>query len=146
MFVLLLLQVHNTFRDLEESNILQPFMRDAIKEISKACQAFEAKESAPPIAGICISLLLLFIILWNFFDCWLLWPTVAALWTLQSEITKIYILRLCSWMRASTEEVSKEESWVPVSILERNKSPYTISSLPLVFRSVMASAMDQINL
>ncbi|XP_058187937.1 exocyst complex component SEC5A-like isoform X3 [Rhododendron vialii] len=114
-------KVHNTFRDLEESNILQPFMRDAIKEISKACQAFEAKESAPPIA-------------------------VAALWTLQSEITKIYILRLCSWMRASTEEVSKEESWVPVSILERNKSPYTISSLPLVFRSVMASAMEQINL
>ncbi|KAG5534394.1 hypothetical protein RHGRI_022499 [Rhododendron griersonianum] len=114
-------KVHNTFRDLEESNILQPFMRDAIKEISKACQAFEAKESAPPIA-------------------------VAALWTLQSEITKIYILRLCSWMRASTEEVSKEESWVPVSILERNKSPYTISSLPLVFRSVMASAMEQINM
>lgn len=63
MFVLLLLQVHNTFRDLEESNILQPFMRDAIKEISKACQAFEAKESAPPIAGIRISLLLLFIVL-----------------------------------------------------------------------------------
>lgn len=46
------LQVCNTFRDLEESNILQPYMRDAIIEISKACEAFEAKESAPSIAGI----------------------------------------------------------------------------------------------
>ncbi|GFY85585.1 exocyst complex component sec5 [Actinidia rufa] len=114
-------KVHSTFRDLEESNILRPYMSDAIKEIYKACQAFEAKESAPPTA-------------------------VAALRTLQSEITKIYILRLCSWMRTSTEEVSKDESWFTVSILERNKSPYTISSLPLVFRSVMTSAMDQINL
>ncbi|KAA8546559.1 hypothetical protein F0562_002702 [Nyssa sinensis] len=114
-------KVHNTFGELEESNILCPYMSDAIKEISKACQAFEAKESAPPIA-------------------------VMALRNLQSEITKIYILRLCSWMRISTEELSKEESWVPVSILERNKSPYTISSLPLAFRSVMASGMDQIDL
>ncbi|KAA8537891.1 hypothetical protein F0562_027529 [Nyssa sinensis] len=114
-------KVHNTFRELEESNILRPYMSDAINEISKVCQAFEAKESAPPIA-------------------------VMALRTLQSEITKIYILRLCSWMRISTEEISEEESWVPVSFLERNKSPYTISSLPLAFRSIMASAMDQINL
>lgn len=30
-------------------------MRDAIEEISKACQAFEAKESAPPVAGISFS-------------------------------------------------------------------------------------------
>ncbi|KAJ9166804.1 hypothetical protein P3X46_021502 [Hevea brasiliensis] len=114
-------KVHNTFRDLEESNILQSYMSDAINEISKACQAFEAKESAPPIA-------------------------VMALRTLQAEITKIYILRLCSWMRATTEEISKEETWVPVSILERNKSPYTISFLPLAFRSVIASAMNQISL
>ncbi|GMP79803.1 hypothetical protein CsSME_00035178 [Camellia sinensis var. sinensis] len=114
-------KVHNTFRDLEESNILRPYMSDAIKEISRACKAFEAKESAPPVA-------------------------VAALRTLQSEITKIYVLRLCSWMRAAIEEISKDESWVPVSILERNKSPYRISSLPLAFRSIMASAMDQINL
>ncbi|XP_057502728.1 exocyst complex component SEC5A-like [Actinidia eriantha] len=114
-------KVHDTFRDLEESNILRPYMKDATKEISKACQAFEGKESAPPIAG-------------------------AALRTLQSEITKIYILRLCSWMRSSTEEISKNESWAPVSILERNKSPYAISSLPLAFRSVMVSAMDQIYL
>ncbi|GAV57050.1 hypothetical protein CFOL_v3_00588 [Cephalotus follicularis] len=112
-------KVHNTFRDLEESNILRSYMSDAIKEISKACQAFEAKESAPPV-------------------------TVMTLRTLQAEITKIYILRLCSWMRASTDGVSKDETWVPVSILERNKSPNTISYLPLAFCSIMGSAMDQI--
>lgn len=72
--------------------------------------------------------------------------TVLALRTLQCKITKVYILRLCSWMRATTEEISKDESWVPVSLLERNKSPYTISSLPLAFRAVMATVMDQINL
>ncbi|XP_031284699.1 exocyst complex component SEC5A-like [Pistacia vera] len=115
------IKVHNTFRDLEESNILRSYMSDGIKEISKACQALEAKESAPPIA-------------------------VMALRTLQAEITKIYIARLCSWMQVSTDGISKEEIWVPVSILERNKSPYTISYLPLAFRSIMKSSMDQISL
>ncbi|KAH0695263.1 hypothetical protein KY285_022360 [Solanum tuberosum] len=113
-------KVQNAFGDLEESNILGPYMSDAIKEITKACQAFEAKESAPSIA-------------------------VAALRTLQCEVSKVYILRLCSWMRSTVEEISKDESWVPVSILQRNRSPYTISSLPLAFRSIITSAMDQIN-
>lgn len=49
--LLLLLQVHNTFRDLDESNILRPYMSDAIQEISNASQAFETKESVPAIAG-----------------------------------------------------------------------------------------------
>ncbi|KAK4352531.1 hypothetical protein RND71_028049 [Anisodus tanguticus] len=113
-------KVQNAFGDLEESNILGPYMNDAIKEITKACQAFEAKESAPSIA-------------------------VAALRTLQCEVSKVYILRLCSWMQSTVEEISKDESWVPVSILQRNRSPYTISSLPLAFRSIITSAMDQIN-
>ncbi|XP_023748778.1 exocyst complex component SEC5A isoform X2 [Lactuca sativa] len=114
-------KVHNTFLDLEESNILRPFMSDAIIDISKACEAFEAKEAAPSVA-------------------------VAALRTLEYEITKTYIQRLSSWMRASTEEISKNESWIPVSVLERNKSLYTISHLPLAFRSVMVTAMDQIDM
>ncbi|KAL8134432.1 hypothetical protein AgCh_009457 [Apium graveolens] len=114
-------KVQKTFQDFEELNILRPYMNDSIMEISKACQAFEAKDSAPSVA-------------------------VTALRTLQSEITKVYILRLCSWMRTSTEELAKEESWTPVSVLERNKSPYTISLLPLAFRSILVSAMDQINL
>ncbi|KAI7746115.1 hypothetical protein M8C21_031836 [Ambrosia artemisiifolia] len=114
-------KVHNTFLDLGESNILRPYMSDAITDISKACEAFEAKEAAPTVA-------------------------VAALRTLQYEITKTYIQRLSLWMRSSTEEISKNELWVPVSVLERNKSSYTISHLPLAFRSVMVTAMDQIDM
>ncbi|CDY45950.1 BnaA02g17760D [Brassica napus] len=109
--------VNNTFCDFDESCILRPFMSNAIQEVSKACQAFEAKDSVPPQFG-----------------------------KVQAEITKIYIQRLCSWMRASTERISKEETWIPVSILERNKSPYAISYLPLAFRSVIVSGMEQINL
>ncbi|KAL7588543.1 hypothetical protein Lser_V15G38145 [Lactuca serriola] len=114
-------KVQGSFNDLEESNVLFPYMSDAIMDISKACQAFEAKEAAPTIA-------------------------VESLRALLFDSTKIYILRLCSWMRTSIEEISKNESWVPVTVLERNKSQYAISSFPLAFRSVMASAMDQIDM
>ncbi|XP_010241714.1 PREDICTED: exocyst complex component SEC5A-like [Nelumbo nucifera] len=113
-------KVLNAFHDLEESNILCPYMSDAVKEISKTCQAIEGKDSAPPSA-------------------------VMSLHSLHLQITKIYILRLCSWMRSMTEAISKDESWALVSVLERNKSPYTISSLPLAFRAMICSAMDQIN-
>ncbi|KAH7568055.1 hypothetical protein JRO89_XS07G0224500 [Xanthoceras sorbifolium] len=156
-------KVINTFRDLDESNILRSYMNDALKEISKACLAFEAKESAPPIAGIKLTPKLLFVDFSNNSDCFaslpysddtqdmnniyrfLLHLTVMALRALQAEITKIYIFRLCSWMQGATDGISKDETWVPVSILERNKSPYTISYLPLAFRSIMKSALDQIN-
>ncbi|XP_027364012.1 exocyst complex component SEC5A-like isoform X3 [Abrus precatorius] len=113
-------KVTNIFHELEESNVLRSYMSDAIEDISKACVALELKEVAPQIA-------------------------VSAIRALQSEIIRIYVLRLCSWMRASVEDVSKDVTWVIVSILERNKSPYAISYLPLTFRSVVASAMDQIN-
>lgn len=46
------MQVLHTFREFEESNILHPYMCDSIKEVSKACQALEVKESAPAIIGI----------------------------------------------------------------------------------------------
>lgn len=113
-------KVTNIFGDLEESNILRSYMSDAIEDILKACLAFEVKEAAPSIA-------------------------VTALRALHSEIMRIYILRLCSWMRASAAQISKDDTWVTVSILERNKSPYAISYLPLAFRSVVASAMGLIN-
>ncbi|KAD3066379.1 hypothetical protein R6Q59_019445 [Mikania micrantha] len=113
-------KVQNTFLELEESNVICPYMTDAIMDISKACQTFDAKEAAPTIA-------------------------VEALQGLLFESTKLYILKLCSWMRASVEEKSKNESWVPVTVLERNKSPYAISSLPLEFRSIMVSTMDRID-
>ncbi|CAI9296769.1 unnamed protein product [Lactuca saligna] len=45
-------KVHNTFLDLEESNILRLYMSDAIIDISKAREAFEAKEAAPSVADL----------------------------------------------------------------------------------------------
>ncbi|KAG6531268.1 hypothetical protein ZIOFF_005072 [Zingiber officinale] len=113
-------KVQSTFRDFDESNILRSFMNDAIVEIAKTCQALEGKESAPPAA-------------------------VRALHGLYFDITKIYILRLCTWMRATTKEISPDEMWSPLTTLERNKSPYTISCLPLVFQSTIISAMDRID-
>ncbi|WOL15535.1 exocyst complex component SEC5B isoform X2 [Canna indica] len=113
-------KVQNSFRDFDESNILRPYMSDAIKEIVKTCQTLEGKESAPPSA-------------------------VEALHALHFEITKIYILRLCSWMRAMTKEISEDEMWTPLTTLERNKSPYAISYLPLAFQAMTISAMDRID-
>ncbi|KAJ6817742.1 exocyst complex component SEC5A-like [Iris pallida] len=113
-------KVHSTFRSFEESDILQSYMSDAIKEIAKACQALEGKESAPPIA-------------------------VKMLRALHFEITKIYIRRLCSWMRTTIEEISKDEDWIPLSTLERNMSQYAISYLPLSFQAMTSSAMNQID-
>ncbi|VAH47740.1 exocyst complex component SEC5B-like [Triticum dicoccoides] len=113
-------KVQNTFRDFEECNILRPFMGDTIKEIAKACQTLEGKDSSP--------------------------TAVKMLHALHTEMTKLYILRLCSWMRVTTKEVSKHETWVTLSTLERNKSPYAISCLPLEFREITISAMDRIEL
>nr|CAD1836809.1 unnamed protein product [Ananas comosus var. bracteatus] len=114
-------KVQITFRDFEELNILHSYMGDAIKEIVKACHALEGKDSSPSIA-------------------------VKTLRALQFEITKIYILRLCSWTRATTKEISKDEMWITLSTIERNKSPYAISYLPLAFRDMTISAMDRIDL
>jgi exocyst complex component 2 len=113
-------KVQNSFRDFEECNILCPYMGDTIKEIAKACQTLEGKDSSP--------------------------TAVKMLHALHFEMTKLYILRLCSWMRATTKEVSKYETWVTLSTLERNKSPYAISCLPLEFREITISAMDRIEL
>ncbi|KAJ0959919.1 hypothetical protein J5N97_000320 [Dioscorea zingiberensis] len=113
-------KVLNTFRDFEESNILLPYMSDTVNEIAKACQALERKEAAPSSA-------------------------VKTMQSLHFEITKIYILRLCTWMRATTEVISKDEMWIPLSTLERNKSPYSISYLPLAFQGMTSSAMDRID-
>ncbi|XP_066350450.1 exocyst complex component SEC5B-like [Miscanthus floridulus] len=112
-------KVQSTFRDFEECNILCPYMSDTIKEIAKACQTLEGKDSSP--------------------------TAVKMLRTLHFEMTKLYILRLCSWMRATTKEISKDETWVTLSTLERNKSPYAISCMPLEFRDITISAMDRID-
>lgn len=111
-------KILNTFQDFEESNVLRSYMIDSVKEIVKACQDLEGKESAPASA-------------------------VKSLRVIQFEMSKIYILRLCSWMRAEAESLS--ETWIPLSTLERNRSPYTISCMPLEFQAVTTSAMDQIS-
>ncbi|XP_021771596.1 exocyst complex component SEC5A-like [Chenopodium quinoa] len=113
-------KVLDTFREFEESNILRPYMCDSIKEVSKACQALEVKESAPAII-------------------------VMALRAVHAEVSKTYIMRLCSWMRTTIEDLSRDETWVAVSIIERNKSPYRISYLPLAFRSITISALNQVS-
>lgn len=112
-------KVQNTFRDFEECNILCPYMSETIKEIAKACQSLEGKDSSP--------------------------TAVKMLRALHFEMTKLYILRLCSWMRTTTKEISKDETWVTLSTLERNKSPYAISCMPLEFREITISAMDRID-
>ncbi|XP_040379241.1 exocyst complex component SEC5A-like [Oryza brachyantha] len=112
-------KVQCTFRDFEECNILRPFMGDTIKEIAKACHTLEGKDSSP--------------------------TAVKMLRTLHFEMTKLYILRLCSWMRATTKEISKYETWFTLTTLERNKSLYAISSMPLEFRDITISAMDRID-
>jgi exocyst complex component 2 len=48
-------------------------------------------------------------------------------------------------MRATTKKISKDETWVTLSTLERNKSPYAISCMPLEFRDITISAMDRID-
>lgn len=114
-------KVQATFRDFEESNIFTPYMSDAIKEISKACQSLEGKDSSPPSA-------------------------VQILRGLHFEMTKVYIIRLCSWMRTATRDISSEEVWVTLTTLERNKSPYAISYMPLEFRELIISTMDRIDI
>lgn len=44
-------QVQSTLLELEESNVICPYMTDALMDISNACHTFDAKEAAPTIAG-----------------------------------------------------------------------------------------------
>lgn len=125
-------------------------MSDAAKEVAKACASLDGKESAPPVTGSYTFFLRLRVIFALIsFSLKILNSnpfTVKSLYGLHFEITKIHILRLCTWMRATTEEISREEVWIPLSTLERNKSPYAISYLPLAFRAMTMSAMNQIDL
>ncbi|KAH9321769.1 hypothetical protein KI387_016408, partial [Taxus chinensis] len=113
-------KVQNAFQELEESNVLRPYMREAIREISKACTAFEGKDCAPM-------------------------TVVQTMFALRTEVTKVFILRLCSWMKATTLDIVNDECWVPVSVLERNGSTFAISASPLSFREMILSAMDKIS-
>jgi exocyst complex component 2 len=71
---------------------------------------------------------------------------VQILRGLHFEMTKVYIIRLCSWMRNATRDISSDEVWVTLTTLERNKSPYAISYMPFEFRELVISSMDHIDL
>jgi len=44
-------QVHAAFLQLAEANVLRPYMRDALAEVSKACVSLQAMDAAPSSAG-----------------------------------------------------------------------------------------------
>jgi exocyst complex component 2 len=45
------LQVQAAFLSLAEANVLRPYMRDAVAEISKACVALQGNDASPSSAG-----------------------------------------------------------------------------------------------
>lgn len=45
------LQVQAAFLQLAEANVLRPYMRDAVAEVSKACVALQSNDAAPSSAG-----------------------------------------------------------------------------------------------
>lgn len=112
-------KVLNAFLALTEANVLGPYMQKAVEEISKACLALENKDAAPPSA-------------------------VQVLCVLKIQVTQHFILRLCSFIQATTLKIGSEEDWLPVSTIERACSQFAISALPLHFQDMLMSTMDPI--
>lgn len=50
-------QVQAAFLQLAEANVLRPYMRDAVGEVSKACVALMSTDAAPSSAGMPLSIL-----------------------------------------------------------------------------------------
>lgn len=44
-------QVQAAFLQLAEANVLRPYMRDAVAEVSKACLTLQSNDAAPSSAG-----------------------------------------------------------------------------------------------
>lgn len=63
---------------------------------------------------------------------------------LRTEVTRVFVLRLCAQMHTATIDLVQEEDWIPVATVERGGSPFTISSIPLRFRDMLDSAMEQL--
>lgn len=59
-------------------------------------------------------------------------------------MTRVFVLRLCALMHTATIDLVNEEDWIPVATVERDGSPFTISSIPLRFRDMLDSAMEQL--
>lgn len=69
---------------------------------------------------------------------------VQMLLVLRTEVTRVFVLRLCALMHSATSELVNEEDWVPVAAVERSSSPFAISGLPLRFRDMIVSAMEHL--
>lgn len=69
---------------------------------------------------------------------------VQMLLSLRTEVTRVFVLRICSLMHTATSELVLEEDWEPVAAVQRISSPFTISSLPLRFQNLMVSALDHL--
>ncbi|CAM6105264.1 unnamed protein product [Calypogeia fissa] len=110
-------KVLNAFNTLAESKVLRPFMREALIEITKASVALQGKDCAPKSA-------------------------VQALLVLRLDVTRIFVLRLCTLIRGVSSEFAQEEDWIPVPTSERGGTPYAISYLPLRFRNMLVAAME----
>jgi len=69
---------------------------------------------------------------------------VQMLLALRTEVTRVFVLRICSLMHTATSELVMDEDWEPVAAVQRISSPFTISSLPLRFQELMVSALDHL--
>ncbi|KAL3687204.1 hypothetical protein R1sor_013513 [Riccia sorocarpa] len=110
-------KVQNAFIALTEANVLRPYMKEALMEISKACAALEDRDCAPGSA-------------------------VQALLVLRTEVTRVFVLRVCTLMRGATAALVQEEDWIPVPTVKRGGSPYAISAVPLRFREMLVLTLE----
>lgn len=69
---------------------------------------------------------------------------VQMLLALRTEVTRVFVLRICSLMHTATSELVTDEDWEPVAAVQRISSPFAISSLPLRFQDLMVSALDHL--
>lgn len=112
-------QVQAAFVQLAEANVRRPYMRDAVAEVSRACVALQANDAAPKSAG-------------------------QMLMALRTEVTRVFVLCICSLMHTATSELVTDEDWEPVATVQHLSSPFAISSLPLRFQHLMVSALDHL--
>eukprot|EP00850_Spirogloea_muscicola_P013527 SM000092S24495 [mRNA] locus=s92:340613:348688:+ [translate_table: standard] len=113
-------EIQVAFVALADGNILRPQVRSAVSDIASTCSAFMSNDWAPPAA-------------------------VQALLVLRIEVTLFFVTRLCSLMRATTQQLSEEEDWCPVPNTLRQEAPVAISAFPLRFLEMMTAAMSHIS-
>lgn len=69
---------------------------------------------------------------------------MQMLLALRTEVTRVFVLRICTIMHSATAGLVNDEDWEPVPAVERLSSAYAISSLPLRFQELMTSAINHL--